>query len=59
MLGFSPLSVTYSFGEIDKFQANNEQENSQSQQKRLLRAILTEKVVNGKICKECTTVQSA
>ena len=50
MLGFSPLSVTYSFGETDRFQANNESENSQSQQKeRLLRAILTEKVVNGKL----------
>ena len=34
MLGFSPLSVTYSYGETDKFQANNEPENSQSQQKR-------------------------
>ena len=50
MLGFSPMSVTYSFGDSDEFQAKNESENSPSQQKeRLLRAILTEKVVNGKL----------
>ena len=45
MLGASPLSVTYSFAEM----GDNQDKKEQSFKKERLRAILTEKIVNGKL----------
>lgn len=53
MLGASPLSVTYSFADIEENQEDrkgqNDLKSEKSIKKEKLRAILTEKVVNGKL----------
>jgi len=52
MLGASPLSVTYSFAEIEDYQEEKEKNTemvSKNTKKEGFRAILTEKVVNGKL----------
>lgn len=50
MLGFPPLSVTYSFGDSDQSKQIMNQKTLKVNKKRgLLRAILTEKMVNGKL----------
>lgn len=52
MLGASPLSVTYSFADTEDNQGKKEQieKNAENQfKKERLRAILTEKIVNGKL----------
>ena len=46
MLGASPLSVTYSFGDIESNQESKTEDNSQKEE---LGLILTEKVVDGKL----------
>ena len=49
MLGASPLSVTYSFADSEDNQDKKEQKESTESKKERLRAILTEKIVNGKL----------
>jgi len=53
MLGASPLSVTYSFADIEDYQVDEKQQNNikaeESTQKKIRDTILTEKVVNGKL----------
>ena len=53
MLGASPLSVTYSFADIEDYQVDEKQQNNikaeESTQKKIHDTILTEKVVNGKL----------
>ena len=53
MLGASPLSVTYSFADIEDYQIDEKEQNNlkakESTQKKRLDTILTEKVVNGKL----------
>ena len=49
MLGASPLSVTYSFADTEDNQDKKEQKESTESKKERLRAILTEKIVNGKL----------
>ncbi len=53
MLGASPLSVTYSFADIEENQEDRKGQNDPKSKKSIkkgeLRAILTEKVVNGKL----------
>lgn len=53
MLGASPLSVTYSFADIEDYKVNEKQQNNikaeESTQKKRLDTILTERVVNGKL----------
>jgi hypothetical protein len=52
MLGASPLSVTYSFADMEDSQEDEKGQNNpkaENNQKKRLGAILTEKVVNGKL----------
>ncbi|MFQ5781717.1 MAG: hypothetical protein ACE5GR_01520 [Nitrosopumilus sp.] len=52
MLGASPLSVTYSFADMNEDQdkaVQNETHTEKNSEKERLRAILTEKIVNGKL----------
>ena len=53
MLGTSPLSVTYSFADLGDYQEDKKEQNSaktsKSIQKERLGAILTEKIVDGKL----------
>ncbi|MCJ8305592.1 MAG: hypothetical protein MJK05_00925 [Nitrosopumilus sp.] len=47
MLGASPLSVTYSFADFGNYQEGKKEQ--QSNQKERFGAILTEKIVDGKL----------
>ncbi len=53
MLGASPLSVTYSFADLEEYQQDEKRQNNPEAEKNThevrLEAILTEKVVNGKL----------
>jgi len=53
MLGASPLSVTYSFADLEEYQKDEKRQNNPEVEKNThevrLEAILTEKVVNGKL----------
>ena len=49
MLATSPISVNYSFAETEDDKVDKKEKNSKNEKKERLRAILTEKIVDGKL----------
>lgn len=49
MLSTSPISVDYSFADIEDYKVDKNENNTRNGQKELLKAILTEKIVDGKL----------